>query len=89
MKNLTRTYLIALIIIGLVITISQLLVQRSIKTASSDGKTINISGRQRMLSQKISKAALAMRNAQTQAQFETRKNELQSALALLQKSHQG
>lgn len=89
MKNLSRTYLIALAIIALVIGFSQYLVQNSIKTGSTDSRTINISGRQRMLSQKISKATLAMSSTSNESEFEQRKNELSAALDLLIKSHEG
>ncbi|WP_109831967.1 type IV pili methyl-accepting chemotaxis transducer N-terminal domain-containing protein [Reichenbachiella versicolor] len=88
MNNLTKTYLVALTIIALVIGFSQFLVQNSIKRGSSDSRTINISGRQRMLSQKITKASLAMRAAQNDEQFITRKGELEKAYTLWSKSHQ-
>ncbi|WP_258104642.1 type IV pili methyl-accepting chemotaxis transducer N-terminal domain-containing protein [Marinoscillum sp. MHG1-6] len=87
MKNLTRTYLVALAIIALVIGLSQFLVQNSISTGSSDSRTINISGRQRMLSQKLTKASLAMQAATTDEEFNKRKTELQKAYDLWTSSH--
>ncbi|MFY0605888.1 MAG: type IV pili methyl-accepting chemotaxis transducer N-terminal domain-containing protein [Cyclobacteriaceae bacterium] len=87
MKNLTRTYLVALTIIALVVSLSQFLVQNSITNSSADSRIINVSGRQRMLSQKITKASLAMTNASEQSFFDMRKNELQGAFDLLKKSH--
>ena len=89
MKRLQITYIIALTVIGLVISISQYLIQSSIKKGEVDSRTINISGRQRMLSQKITKASLAMVNASDQAQFDTRKEELNNAYNLWKKSHNG
>ena len=89
MKNLNVTYLIALTIIALTISISQFLVQRSISFGASDSRTINISGRQRMLSQKITKSALAMSQSKTQEEFENRKKELRNSILLLSKSHEG
>lgn len=88
MKNLTRTYLIALTIIALVIGFSQYLVQNSISEGSSDSRIINISGRQRMLSQKITKASLAMAAANNESEFVKRKNELQKAYDIWTQSHE-
>ena len=87
MKNLTRTYIIALSIIALVISASQFLVQRSIFVSSSDSRVINISGRQRMLSQKISKASLAMSQSNESESFSQRKKELEDAYNLWRTSH--
>jgi len=87
MKNLSKTYILALSIIALVITASQYLVQRSIATNSYDSRTINISGRQSMLSQRISKAALALEKAENEDEFLYRKNELQDAADLWERSH--
>lgn len=89
MKRLQITYIIALAVIGLVISISQYLIQSSIKKGEVDSRTINISGRQRMLSQKITKASLAMVNANDQEQFDKRKEELNTAYSLWTKSHHG
>ncbi len=87
MSTLSRTYLIALSVIALVIGISQFLVQHSISTGSSDSRTINISGRQRMLSQKITKSSLSMRLSTDSASFSQARSELQSAYELWSKSH--
>ena len=89
MKNITRIYLLALGFIGLVIGISQFLIQSSISGNASDSRIINISGRQRMLSQKISKAALAMANADSDNEFIARKKELENAILTFKKSHEG
>src|SRR5690606_35604012 len=58
--QLGRYYLIALCSIAMVIIISQVLVQRFISEQKSDSHLINLSGRQRMLSQKITKCALLL-----------------------------
>lgn len=89
MQKLKITYMVALTVIGLVISISQYLVQNSIRKGEVDSRTINISGRQRMLSQKITKASLAMANSTSQEQFEKRKQELTKAYDLLKTSHYG
>lgn len=87
MKNLTRTYVVALSVIALVIGFSQFLIQSSITNSSSDSRIINISGRQRMLSQKIAKASLAMRNADNVEDYLARKEELEKAYTLWSESH--
>lgn len=87
MKNLTLTYIIALTVIALVVGLSQFLVQRSIARSTYDSRTINISGRQSMLSQKIAKAALEMETAKNQTEFIESKAELVNASKLWEKSH--
>jgi len=51
-------YVLALSTIALSIIVGQLLVQRHLRTQESDARVINLAGRQRMLSQKISKISL-------------------------------
>lgn len=59
-KNLRRWYFFALWTIALTIILSQVLVQYNLKQQLSDSKIINISGKQRMLSQKIVKEILIL-----------------------------
>ncbi|KIO51400.1 sensor histidine kinase [Flavobacterium hibernum] len=59
-KNLRRWYFFALWTIALTIILSQILVQYNLKQQLSDSKIINISGKQRMLSQKIIKEVLIL-----------------------------
>lgn len=87
MRNLTLIYILALTVIALVISASQYLVQRSIAISRYDSRTINISGRQSMLSQKLTKAALAMETAENEEDFESKKTELREAAALWELSH--
>lgn len=88
MKKITSKYLIVLAILSLVILGSQMLMQQTIKNSKSDSRIINISGRQRMLSQKLTKSALKMQNAKTERVFEDGRVELKAALALWSQSHQ-
>ncbi len=85
-KRLGLFYLIALGLIALSIVISQLLIQTSINRQQEDAHVVNVAGRQRMLSQKISKAALMIR---MDGINDKAKNELEAALDLWHKSHQG
>ncbi|TCN58843.1 PAS domain-containing protein [Flavobacterium circumlabens] len=59
-KNLRRLYFFALWTIAITIILSQVLVQYNLKQQLSDSKIINISGKQRMLSQKIVKEVLIL-----------------------------
>ena len=59
-KNLRRWYFFALWTIAITIILSQILVQYNLKQQLSDSKIINISGKQRMLSQKIAKEVLIL-----------------------------
>lgn len=59
-KNLRRLYFFALLTIAVTIIASQVLVQYNLNQQLSDSKIINISGKQRMLSQKIVKEVLIL-----------------------------
>lgn len=59
-KNLRSLYFFAIFTIALTIILSQILVQYNLKKQLSDSKIINISGKQRMLSQKIAKEILIL-----------------------------
>lgn len=89
MKNITRIYVLALSLIGLVLGISQFLIQSSISDNAADSRIINISGRQRMLSQKISKSALALSESSSEIEYISRKKELENAVFILRESHEG
>jgi two-component system sensor histidine kinase DegS len=76
-------YLVALSCIALSIVVSQFLIQQYIDDQLSDARVVNIAGRQRMLSQKITKCALLIGNGQDA------QTELTQSLALWEKSHEG
>ncbi|MEO9474771.1 MAG: type IV pili methyl-accepting chemotaxis transducer N-terminal domain-containing protein [Cyclobacteriaceae bacterium] len=86
-KKLEYLYLIALGCIALSIVISQLLIQTSISRQQDDARVINVAGRQRMLSQKISK--LALKIGQQKSDLQGVKQDLSSALGLWKRSHDG
>jgi len=87
MRKLKSIYIPALIVIALVIIVSQYLLQKSISTTAYDSHTINLSGRQSMLSQKIAKAALAMKTSDTESEFVRHQVELKEASMLWETSH--
>lgn len=59
-KNLRRLYLFALLTIAITVLLSQLLIQYNLHSQLSDSRIINISGKQRMLSQKLTKEVLIL-----------------------------
>ena len=67
-RSLTRRYILALASVALLAAFGQILVQLALARQHSDAHLVNIAGRQRMLSQKLTKTARAMlveRNAAT------------------------
>jgi two-component system sensor histidine kinase DegS len=59
-KKLRRLYLFALLTIAVTVALSQILIQYNLKRQLSDSRIINISGKQRMLSQKLAKEVLIL-----------------------------
>ncbi|MCW2120952.1 ATP-binding protein [Flavobacterium sp. 7A] len=59
-KPLKQRYIFALITIAITVMLSQLLIQYNINTQLDDSRLINISGKQRMLSQKLVKEILIL-----------------------------
>lgn len=69
------------------IVLHQFLVQPALIRLTSDAPAINIAGRQRMLSQKLTKSALALKAASDADSREQRHNELASTLQTWRESH--
>ena len=65
---LTQRYLIVLVVVAFLVLLNQILVQPPIMEMTTDAPTINVAGRQRMLSQRLAKAALALDRASDQAE---------------------
>ena len=75
-KNLRRLYIFALLTIAITVLLSQLLIQYNLHSQLSDSKIINISGKQRMLSQKLTKEILILNFI---ADAKNNKKEIESA----------
>jgi two-component system sensor histidine kinase DegS len=58
-------YILALSIIATVAIVGQILIQSHLKTQLGDSRVVNVAGKQRMLSQKITKSALLLAPDQT------------------------
>lgn len=80
-------FVIALILIFAVISIRQLIMQHAINQEKYNTNVVNISGRQRMLSQKISKDALALYLYSDEKSINYYQNELEDAVRLWETSH--
>lgn len=88
-KRFTYSYIIALSIIALLSIASQIVIRSVLSKQEKDGRVINISGRQRMLSQKISKLALQLERADDKQEFEKIKEEFSLIVTLWSTSHYG
>ena len=85
--QLGRRYLFALGLVALLQLLNQALVQPPTLRLLTDPPTINLAGRQRMLSQRIAKAALAMKVAPGELERQRRRAELAEVLKLWTSSH--
>ena len=86
-KKLSVTYIIALSIIAVLAIIGAFIVNNGVSKLTEDATAINVGGRQRMLSQKITKAIITMQQSTDVATFNNSKKELREALDLFTKSH--
>ncbi len=88
-QRLTATYIIALSLIAILTLSSQYMIRATLESQSDDSHIINISGRQRMLSQRITKIALMLHTSTNQQQFSTNMKLFKDSLALWETSHLG
>ncbi len=86
-KTYPSKYYLFLGLITLTIFCSQFFLQKAIKESKSDATIVNISGRQRMLSQKISKLTLKMKLASSEEETQKHLQELGEAFHLWSSSH--
>lgn len=86
---LTLSYLTALLLIALLSVGSHIITRRIIAQSSTDAPLINLAGRQRMLSQKISKEALLLRHTTTGQDAEDVRRRLERTLADWARGHNG
>jgi two-component system sensor histidine kinase DegS len=77
-KNLRRLYLFALLTIALTVLVSQFILQYNLNRQLSDSKIINTSGKQRMLSQKLTKELLILHSATDPSKVEMEKKRIDS-----------
>lgn len=88
-RKLTWLYVSALTSIALMAIVGQVLIQSVLSQQKHDAFVVNIAGRQRMLSQKLSKGALALSFAGDPLGRDARRRELSAVVALWERSHLG
>jgi signal transduction histidine kinase/DNA-binding response OmpR family regulator len=87
--RLTFTYILALSLVAILTISSQMLIHHTLEIQASDSRVINISGRQRMLSQRITKTALLIKVSQNETEKAKYLETFSSIVKLWQKSHLG
>jgi PAS domain S-box-containing protein len=87
--RLTMLYIVALGLTGLLAIVDEVFVRRALVDQSHDERVINDAGQQRMLSQKLSKTALAIETSADPTQRARRVARLRDVAALLERSHEG
>ncbi|AJR04077.1 sensor histidine kinase [Siansivirga zeaxanthinifaciens] len=85
--KLSRLYIIALSTIALSVIVSQILIRKHLNAQQNDSTVINVAGRQRMLSQKLTKEILTLTNTESLEERFTVKNKLTKTLELWELSH--
>ena len=88
-NQLKRRYITALTLIALLTILSQAVVQFFIADQEHDSRVVNIAGRQRMLSQRITKTAFYISAAQTEQDSASYQKELETIVSLWERSHLG
>lgn len=85
--KLSRLYIIALSTIALSVIISQIFIHKHLQTQQTDSTVINIAGRQRMLSQKLTKEIVSLSVSSDEKNRILLKNKIKQTLFLWNLSH--
>ncbi len=89
-NKLTKLYLLALVAVAFISLLGQLIIQLFLTESLNDAHVVNIAGRQRMLSQKLSKTATLLCDTTIFTNHSINyKNELVKTIDLWAKSHNG
>ncbi|SNR16277.1 sensor histidine kinase [Tenacibaculum jejuense] len=86
-EKLSRLYIIALSTIAISVIVSQFLIRKHLKNQQSDSRVINIAGRQRMLSQKLTKETLLLFSEKDASKKQEITQQLKKTLSLWKSSH--
>lgn len=87
--QLRRRYIVALSLIAILTIVSQIVMQLLIADQEHDSRVVNIAGRQRMLSQKITKLSYYVVNADSVDADARFRQDLEESLSLWNRSHAG
>ena len=82
-------YIASLAVVAILSIIGQIVIQTSISRQMSDSHVINMAGLDRMLSQKLTKAALAIQAAPNPGARIAREEELRNVLSQMERIHNG
>lgn len=90
-RRITRLYILALSVIAALSITGQVLIQRQLDQQHADAKVINVAGRQRMLSQRLSKCVLILTSpdAWPESELIAARSELRATLEQWRRSHHG
>ena len=88
-RPLTQRYVAALVTVALLAVVGQGLIQVTLVAQAEDGRVINLAGRQRMLSQRAAKEALAAAAADDPALRAAHADELRRAVGTLVRTQHG
>jgi nitrate/nitrite-specific signal transduction histidine kinase len=88
-RKLTWLYVTAFSSIAAMAVVGQILIQSMLAQQKHDAYVVNIAGRQRMLSQKLSKSALALSSPSDPLSRDARRRELTEVVKLWERSHLG
>src|SRR5262245_32311291 len=80
-RQLAGRYLFVLASVAALIVVDQAIIQPMLVRMNAFAPAINVAGRQRMLSQKLTKTALALRDTESKNDRELRRKELGESLA--------
>ncbi|MEX2357970.1 MAG: ATP-binding protein [Pirellulaceae bacterium] len=86
-KRLTLLYVLALSAVALLSIAGQILVQWSLVRQLSDSRVVNLAGRQRMLSQRLTMQSLLLQKADTAEQRIEQQADLSQSLTAWQRAH--
>lgn len=86
-RLLNRRYRAAFVAVAFLVLLNSLVIQPSLLRLTSDAQVINIAGRQRMLSQRLAKTALALERARDPADRARLRGELEQVLGLWSSTH--
>ncbi|VXB46749.1 sensor histidine kinase [Maribacter litoralis] len=87
--RIRKWYLLALAAIALTVIIAQVLIQLHLKAQSGDSQLINIAGRQRAFSQKLTKETLLLKEMTNAKDKELVLSEIVKTLEIWKESHKG
>jgi two-component system sensor kinase FixL len=87
--RLNQRYLVALGLVAVLVLLNPIVVQPPLLQLETDAPVINIAGRQRMLSQRLAKSALALDAATDEGGRRRHRTELEQVLWLWTASHNG